>query len=72
MKFNWLVVSRDNRYVKDKRDSTKNILYSSCFEIPEAGHTSVASRSGCSWAKPTAHTGYGINCDGCPKSSNRR
>ncbi|MDR1479683.1 MAG: hypothetical protein LBJ00_12180 [Planctomycetaceae bacterium] len=34
--------------------------YSSCFEIPEAGHASVASRSGCSRAKPTAYTGYGI------------
>ncbi|MDR1480940.1 MAG: hypothetical protein LBJ00_18600 [Planctomycetaceae bacterium] len=36
-------------------------LYSSCFEIPEAEHASVASRSGCSRAKPTVHTGFGIN-----------
>ncbi|MDR1477307.1 MAG: hypothetical protein LBJ00_00015 [Planctomycetaceae bacterium] len=35
-------------------------LYSRCFEIPEAGHVSVASRSGCSGAKPTARTGFGI------------
>ncbi|MDR1480836.1 MAG: hypothetical protein LBJ00_18070 [Planctomycetaceae bacterium] len=35
-------------------------LYSSCFEIPEAEHASVASRSGCSRAKPIAHTGFGI------------
>ncbi|MDR1480053.1 MAG: hypothetical protein LBJ00_14045 [Planctomycetaceae bacterium] len=28
--------------------------YSSCFKIPEAGHASVASRSGCSRAKPIA------------------
>ncbi|MDR1479102.1 MAG: hypothetical protein LBJ00_09180 [Planctomycetaceae bacterium] len=35
-------------------------LYSSCFKIPEVGHTSVASRSGCSWVKPTASTGVGI------------
>ncbi|MDR1478716.1 MAG: hypothetical protein LBJ00_07215 [Planctomycetaceae bacterium] len=40
-------------------DLNKNI-YSSCFEIPEAEHASVASRSGCSRAKPTAHTGFGI------------
>ncbi|MDR1477386.1 MAG: hypothetical protein LBJ00_00410 [Planctomycetaceae bacterium] len=38
----------------------ENMVYSSCFEIPEAGHASVAPRSGCSWAKPTAHTGFGI------------
>ncbi|MDR1478669.1 MAG: carboxypeptidase-like regulatory domain-containing protein [Planctomycetaceae bacterium] len=36
------------------------LLYSSCFEIPEAEHASAASRSGCSRAKPTAHTGFGI------------
>jgi hypothetical protein len=35
-------------------------LYSSCFKIPEVEHGSVASRSGCSGAKPTAHTGSGI------------
>ncbi|MDR1477683.1 MAG: squalene/phytoene synthase family protein [Planctomycetaceae bacterium] len=35
-------------------------IYSSCFKIPEAEHASVASRSGCSGAKPTAHTGFGI------------
>ncbi|MDR1478982.1 MAG: DUF1559 domain-containing protein [Planctomycetaceae bacterium] len=35
-------------------------LYSNCFKIPEAEHVSVASRSGCSGAKPTAHTGFGI------------
>ncbi|MDR1478220.1 MAG: hypothetical protein LBJ00_04695 [Planctomycetaceae bacterium] len=35
-------------------------IYSSCFKIPEVEHGSVASRSGCSWAKPTAHTGSGI------------
>ncbi|MDR1480187.1 MAG: hypothetical protein LBJ00_14725 [Planctomycetaceae bacterium] len=35
-------------------------ICSSCFEILEAGHASVASRSGCSGAKPTAHTGSGI------------
>ncbi|MDR1478752.1 MAG: BatA domain-containing protein [Planctomycetaceae bacterium] len=37
------------------------LLYSSCFEIPEAEHASVASRSGCSMAKSTAHTGFGIS-----------
>jgi hypothetical protein len=36
------------------------LLYSSCFKIPEAEHASAASRSGCSGAKPTAHTGFGI------------
>ncbi|MDR1478351.1 MAG: hypothetical protein LBJ00_05360 [Planctomycetaceae bacterium] len=36
------------------------VIYSSCFKIPEAEHASVASRSGCSETKPTAHTGYGI------------
>jgi hypothetical protein len=36
------------------------VLCSSCFKIPEAEHANVASRSGCSWAKPTAHTGFGI------------
>ncbi|MDR1479595.1 MAG: hypothetical protein LBJ00_11710 [Planctomycetaceae bacterium] len=30
------------------------LLYSSCFEIPEAEHASVASRSGYSRAKPIA------------------
>ncbi|MDR1477513.1 MAG: hypothetical protein LBJ00_01065 [Planctomycetaceae bacterium] len=30
------------------------LIYSSCFEIPEAEHASVASRSGCSRAKPIA------------------
>ncbi|MDR1477471.1 MAG: hypothetical protein LBJ00_00845 [Planctomycetaceae bacterium] len=39
-----------------------NLLYSSCFKIPEAGHARVASRSGCSRAKPTAHTNFGILC----------
>ncbi|MDR1479999.1 MAG: metallophosphoesterase [Planctomycetaceae bacterium] len=34
-------------------------VYSSCFEIPEAD-ASVASRSDCSRAKPTAHTDIGI------------
>ncbi|MDR1480074.1 MAG: hypothetical protein LBJ00_14150 [Planctomycetaceae bacterium] len=34
---------------------------SSCFEITEAEHASVASRSGCSGAKPTAHTSFGIS-----------
>ncbi|MDR1478146.1 MAG: hypothetical protein LBJ00_04315 [Planctomycetaceae bacterium] len=38
-------------------------VYSSCFEIPVAGYASVASRSGCSEAKPIAHTGFGINVD---------
>jgi hypothetical protein len=38
-----------------------NTIYSSCFEILEAEHASVASRSGCSGAKPTAHTGFAIN-----------
>ncbi|MDR1478370.1 MAG: hypothetical protein LBJ00_05455 [Planctomycetaceae bacterium] len=33
---------------------------SSCFKIPKAEHASVASRSGCSRAKPIAHTGIGI------------
>ncbi|MDR1479569.1 MAG: MFS transporter [Planctomycetaceae bacterium] len=43
-----------------------NILYPSCFEIPEAEHASVASQSGCSGAKPAVHTGFGINSgDGC-------
>jgi hypothetical protein len=37
-----------------------NLVCSSCFEIPEAEHASVALRSGCSGAKPTAHTGFGI------------
>ncbi|MDR1478871.1 MAG: hypothetical protein LBJ00_08010, partial [Planctomycetaceae bacterium] len=35
-------------------------LYSSCFKIHGAGHSSVASRSGCSRANPIAHTGSGI------------
>ncbi|MDR1480127.1 MAG: hypothetical protein LBJ00_14420 [Planctomycetaceae bacterium] len=30
------------------------MLYSSCFKISEAEHASVASRSGCSRAKPLA------------------
>jgi apolipoprotein N-acyltransferase len=34
-------------------------LCSSYFEIPEAEHVSVALRSGCSRAKPTAYTGFG-------------
>ncbi|MDR1479781.1 MAG: hypothetical protein LBJ00_12680 [Planctomycetaceae bacterium] len=38
----------------------KRLFYSSCFKIPEADYASVASRSGCSRAKPTAHTGFGI------------
>ncbi|MDR1478065.1 MAG: hypothetical protein LBJ00_03900 [Planctomycetaceae bacterium] len=38
----------------------RTIVCSSCFEIPEAGHASVASRSGCSGAKPIAYTGIGI------------
>ncbi|MDR1479089.1 MAG: exonuclease subunit SbcD [Planctomycetaceae bacterium] len=37
-------------------------INSSCFEIPEAEHASAASRSGCSRAKPTSHTGSGIKC----------
>ncbi|MDR1480190.1 MAG: hypothetical protein LBJ00_14740 [Planctomycetaceae bacterium] len=37
-----------------------SVVYSSCFKIPEAEYASVASRSGCSGAKPTAHTGSGI------------
>ncbi|MDR1478087.1 MAG: GNAT family N-acetyltransferase [Planctomycetaceae bacterium] len=40
-------------------------LYSSCFEIPEAEHVSVALRSGCSGAKPTAHTGFDIHVSTC-------
>ncbi|MDR1480495.1 MAG: hypothetical protein LBJ00_16305, partial [Planctomycetaceae bacterium] len=40
------------------------IMYSSCFEIPEVEHANVASRSGCSWAKPTAHIGLGISSTG--------
>ncbi|MDR1478965.1 MAG: hypothetical protein LBJ00_08485 [Planctomycetaceae bacterium] len=36
------------------------VIYSSCSEIPGTGHGSVASRSGCSRAKPTAYTGSGI------------
>ncbi|MDR1477604.1 MAG: hypothetical protein LBJ00_01545 [Planctomycetaceae bacterium] len=32
-------------------------LYPSCFKIPETAHASVASRNGCSGAKPT---GFGI------------
>jgi HD superfamily phosphohydrolase len=36
-------------------------IHSSCFKIPEAEHASVASRSSCSEAKPTAHTGVGIS-----------
>ncbi|MDR1479375.1 MAG: hypothetical protein LBJ00_10585 [Planctomycetaceae bacterium] len=40
--------------------STHAPLYSSCFKIPEADYASVASRSGCSWAKPITHTGFGI------------
>ncbi|MDR1479023.1 MAG: hypothetical protein LBJ00_08775 [Planctomycetaceae bacterium] len=38
----------------------KNFLHSSCFKIPKAEHASVASRSGCSMAKPIAYTGFGI------------
>ncbi|MDR1480393.1 MAG: hypothetical protein LBJ00_15765 [Planctomycetaceae bacterium] len=32
----------------------ESVSYSSCFKIPEAEHASVASRSGCSRAKPIA------------------
>ncbi|MDR1480370.1 MAG: SDR family NAD(P)-dependent oxidoreductase [Planctomycetaceae bacterium] len=49
-------------------DPTK--VYSSCFEIPEAEHASVASRSGCSRANPTAHTGSGINQHDNKKTTN--
>ncbi|MDR1480100.1 MAG: hypothetical protein LBJ00_14285 [Planctomycetaceae bacterium] len=38
-----------------------SVLHSNCFKIFEAEHASVASRSGCSWAKPIAHTGFGIS-----------
>ncbi|MDR1477522.1 MAG: hypothetical protein LBJ00_01110 [Planctomycetaceae bacterium] len=58
----WLPVLgvKNDRDINDITDA----IYSSCFEIPEAGHASVASRSGCSWAKPIAHTGSGIKTDG--------
>ncbi|MDR1480149.1 MAG: hypothetical protein LBJ00_14530 [Planctomycetaceae bacterium] len=36
------------------------VVHSSDFEIPEAEHASVASRSDCSRAKPTAQTSSGI------------
>ncbi|MDR1478444.1 MAG: hypothetical protein LBJ00_05830 [Planctomycetaceae bacterium] len=35
-------------------------IYSSCFKISEAEHASVASRSGCSRVKSTAHTSSDI------------
>ncbi|MDR1477545.1 MAG: hypothetical protein LBJ00_01230 [Planctomycetaceae bacterium] len=53
------------------------MIYSSCLKIPEAEHASVASRSGCSGAKPIANTGIGmakgsravsIYPDGCKES----
>jgi hypothetical protein len=43
-----------------KKYSKIKLIYSSCFKIPEAEHASVASQSGCSGAKPTAHTSFGI------------
>ncbi|MDR1479394.1 MAG: hypothetical protein LBJ00_10680 [Planctomycetaceae bacterium] len=42
----------------------ENSLYSSCFKIPETGHASVTTWSGCSRAKPI----YGIK----PISRNER
>jgi type II secretion system protein D len=41
------------------------MLCSSCFKNPEAEHVSVASRSGCSRAKATAYTGFGILIASC-------
>ncbi|MDR1479523.1 MAG: sugar transferase [Planctomycetaceae bacterium] len=40
-------------------ENLKSAVCSSYFEISETEHASVASRSGCSGAKPTAHTGCG-------------
>ncbi|MDR1478894.1 MAG: hypothetical protein LBJ00_08125 [Planctomycetaceae bacterium] len=41
----------------DKRD-IKDKIYSSRFAIPEAEYASVASRSGCSRAKPNPCPSY--------------
>ncbi|MDR1479581.1 MAG: glycosyltransferase family 25 protein [Planctomycetaceae bacterium] len=53
-------INNSSKQSEIEKINTSSTICPSCFEIPEADYASVASRSGCSRAKPTAHTGFGI------------